>query len=370
MKKFLVLLASLALAMPLVGCGGGSTEPKKTDAPTTGGEVTEKVDGSVAVFYYNYADAYISTVRSALDAEFKAAGVTFENYDGAGNQTTQNEQVDTALSKGATLLVVNVVDSASIDAAQNIATKAKDAGVPVIFFNREVDDSVINGYDKALFIGTDAAEAGHLQGKMIGEYLLKHYDDVDLNGDGSISYVMFKGQEGNNEAIYRTQYGQEDCDAELEAAGKPALVFYDPSNTDKYLVDLQGNWSAQAANEYMTTALASYNEQSDNMIELVIANNDEMAIGAIEALKAAGYNDGQGKLIPVFGVDATDSAKDLINKGLMTGTIKQDAEAMAKAICATSKNGLSGAGLLDGTDYNVDDTAAKVRIPYALYTGE
>ena len=361
MKKLFAIILTIALALSFASCGSDS---KGDDAKSSGGE------GEISVFYYTYSDTYISSVRSAMDKILKDAGKTYNNYDANGNQTTQTEQVTTAISKGSKLLIVNVVDTGSNDAAQNIVDQAKAANIPVIFFNRSVDESVVSSYDKCVFVGTDYEQAGHMQGKMIGEYLVANYDKLDLNGDGKISYVMFKGQEGNMEAIARTKYGVEDCNAVLKKAGRPDLTFYDASNKNLYLVDQNGQWSSAAATDYMNTILAQYSEANKNMVELVIANNDEMAIGAIEALKAAGYNDGQGKLIPVFGVDATDSAKDLINKGLMTGTIKQDAEAMAKAICATSKNGLSGAGLLDGTDYNVDDTAAKVRIPYAMYTGE
>ena len=248
--------------------------------------------------------------------------------------------------------------------------KAKAADIPVIFFNREVSDAVVNSYEKCAFIGTDAAEAGHMQGQMIADYLLANYDDVDLNGDGTISYVMFKGQNANPEAEYRTQYAVEDCDAALEAAGKPALTFYDANNADKFLVDRNGTWSAQASNEYMTTILSEYTEANNNMVELVICNNDGMAEGAITALKTAGYNASADKAIPVFGVDATDAAKELIAAGSMVGSIKQDAEGMAAAIALLAKNATSGAALMDGTDsYNVDDASAKIRIPYAVYTG-
>ena len=95
---------------------------------------------------------------------------------------------------------------------------------------------------------------------------------------------MFKGQNANPEAEYRTQYAVEDCDAALEAAGKPALTFYDANNADKFLVDRNGTWSAQASNEYMTTILSEYTEANNNMVELVICNNDGMAEGAIDAL--------------------------------------------------------------------------------------
>ena len=157
----------------------------------------------------------------------------------------------------------------------------------------------------------------------------------------------------------------------LKEAGKSELAFYDASNPNKYLVDRNGQWSAAAANEYMTTALTSYNEQSKNMIEVVIANNDGMAQGAISALNAAGYNTGTGKTIPVFGVDATAAAQELIKNKKMTGTIKQDASGMADALCLIAKNALAeGKGLLDGTDkYDVDSDVAKIRIAYSKYLG-
>lgn len=357
-KKALSMLLALTVIAGCMGllaaCGGGS-------------DVAD-----VHVFYYTYSDTYISSVRSALDAQLKAANISFQDYDANSNQTTQTEQIQTAVTKGAKAIVVNIVNTGSDDAANGIVTLAKNAGIPVVFFNREVSDAVVQSYDKCAFVGTDAAESGHLQGEMIGEYLTENFESADLNGDGFISYVMFKGEEGNNEAIYRTQYGVEDADKILTAAGLNPLRFYDASNPNKYLVDKNGQWSAAAANEYMTTALTSYSESNNNMIELVICNNDGMAEGAISALNAAGYNlGGTGKSIPVFGVDATDAAKELIKAGKMTGTVKQDAEGMAEALAHLAANALGGKNLLDGTDdYQIDSAVAKIRIPYAKYLGE
>ena len=201
--------------------------------------------------------------------------------------------------------------------------------------------------------------------------MLENYDTVDLNGDGVISYVMFKGQEGNAEAEARTQFGVEDANAVLTAAGKPELAYYNASATDKYLVDQGGKWSAQAANDYMATILPEYSEANGNMVELIICNNDGMAEGAVSALQGAGYNTGDGKTIPVFGVDATDSAKQLINEGKMTGTIKQDAEGMASTILNLVSSVQGGGELMDNTSsFNVDEGVAKIRVPYATYTGE
>ncbi len=327
----------------------------------------------VHVFYYTYSDTYISTVRSALDAKLTGAGVSFQDHDSNNNQTTQTEQVQTAITKGAKMIVVNIVTTGSDDAASGIVALAKKADIPVVFFNREISDEVVKSYDKCIFIGTSAADAGYLQGDMVGDYLLENYEKTDLNGDGKISYIMFMGEKGNNEAIYRTKYSVENADKKLTAAGKNALVFYDSANTDKYLLDREGKWSAQAANEYMTTILASYNMQNKNMPELIICNNDGMAEGAISALNAAGYNTGtDGSVtIPVFGVDATSAAVALIGSGKMAGTIKQDADGMAEAILKTVQNGTAEKGLLDGMEnYSVDEGVSKVRIHYSVYLGE
>ncbi len=357
-KKVLALLLAVVMVVGFAACASD----KDKEGP--------KNKGEISVFYYTFSDAYISTVRSSMDKILKDSGYTYNNYDANGNQTTQTEQVQTALAKGSSLLIVNVVDTGSNDAAQNIINLAKAKNVPVIFFNRSVDQSVIESYDKCVFVGTDYEQAGHMQGKMVGEYLVKNYDKLDLNKDGKISYVMFKGQEGNAEADARTQYGVEDADAVLTGAGKAQLSFYDANNTSKYLVDQNGAWSAAQGQDYMQTILAQYSEANNNMVELVIANNDDMALGAIAALQAAGYNNGTGKTIPVFGVDATDAAKEKIADGSMTGTIKQDAEGMANAISTITQNLASGKATFDGIDSaNVVGTW-RVNIPYSSYTGE
>ena len=385
-RKVMAMAMASCMVLSLAACGGSKTaapattaapaEEKTTAAADVAADVTEAVEaaapeGNVAVFYYTYGDTYISSVRSALDAALDAAGVTYQDYDSNNSQTTQTEQVTTALAMGSSLLVVNLVDSGSDDAAKNIIDQASAQDVPVIFFNRSVSEEAVSTYDKCVFVGTDYEMAGHMQGKMVGEYLLEHYDDLDLNGDGTISYVMFKGQEGNAEAIARTQFGVEDANAVLEAAGKPALTFYDSSNSNLYLVDQDGAWSAAAANNYMQTILSQYSEANNNMVELVIANNDEMAIGAVTALQNAGYNleDGSATVIPVFGVDATDAAKEAIGKGTMTGTIKQDAEGMANTIAQITSNYLTGADTFTDVDASNVVGTWRVNIPYATFTG-
>ena len=355
MKKILaIMLAVLLMAGALTACGGSSDGSK----------------GEVSVLYYTFSDTYISSVRSAMDKLLKDAGVKFNDYDANGNQTQQTEQVDVAIAKGSSALIVNVVDTGSNDAAQTIVNKANSANIPVIFFNRSVDETVVKSYDKCVFVGTDYEMAGHMQGEMIGKYIVENFDKLDLNGDGKLSYVMFKGQEGNLEAIARTKYGVEDCNKLLTAAGKPELSFYDASNSDKYLVDQDGQWSSAAATNYMSTILAQYSEANKNMVELVIANNDDMALGAISALQAAGYNTGSGKTIPIFGVDATDAGKSAIKSGAMTGTIRQDGDGMASTIFTVMNNLRDGKGTFEGVDSENVVGTWRVNIPYYEYTGE
>ncbi len=351
MKKIVSMLLMLIMLLPCISSCG-------------------KDEGEISVFYYTYSDTYISSVRLAIDKELSAAGLPYHNYDANSNQTTQTEQVDTAIAKGSRLLMVNIVDTGSDDAAKNIIAKAKAADIPVIFFNRSVSEAVVSSYDKCVFVGTDYEMAGHMQGELIGRYLTDNFNAVDLNGDGKISYILFKGQQGNAEAEARTKWSVADAAAMLKDKGKGELIFYDKSNADGYLVDQGGNWSAQAANDYMKTVLSAYSEAGGNMVELVIANNDEMALGAIAALNEIGYNKSGGKTIPVFGVDATEAAVASINSGAMTGTVKQDAEGMAKSITDIAENMIEGRDKLLNIDKDNVVGTWRVNIPYSAYTKE
>ena len=367
MKKILAIALAIVMVFGLVACGGTAS----------GGDDETKV----VVFWYDESDVYLSSVRDAMNKEFSILGITPDNQFAANNQTTQLDQIKTAVAGGADVLVVNQVTSGASDTAEDIIAAAGD--IPVVFFNRAIgtdgsDLTVLEANETVAFIGTDAPAAGHMQGQMIGDYVVANYEAIDINGDGVISYAMMKGDEANVEAIFRTQYGVEDANIVLEAAGKPALVYFDAANTDCYQVDQGGQWSAAAAKEYMDTNFVSYNEANGNMIELVICNNDGMAEGVVASLQEKGYNVEGGHTVPVFGVDATDNAKALIAEGAMTGTIKQDAQGMAAAVAQTVKAVIDGgvtpgaalAGLSDNRFSIASDCASKLYVAYAPYTGE
>lgn len=417
MKKILALILALAMVFCLAACGGSSDDSSDSGNASSassaasssteeegssdtdgeeaeGSDATEETGGdvdysnlNVGIFWYSFSDTFLSTVRASLDDLLDEAGITYTDYDGNGSQTTQNESITTALTNGCNLLLVNLVESGSEDAAQSIIEEAAGYGVNVIFYNRTIEadgneGALLNAYDNVGFLGTDAPEAGHIQGQMIGEYLVANYDSLDLNGDGVISYAMMKGQEGNAEAIYRTQYGVEDANAVLTEAGYPELEYFDASNTSLYQVDANGAWSASAATEFMQTNLSQYSEANGNMIELVICNNDDMAAGVVTALQAAGYNNGEGTTtIPVFGVDATDTAKELIANGYMTGTVSQSNTGYAYGLkfmidqLASGATPVDAAAALaaDASDYTftlAEGIDSKVYMAYSSYTGE
>ena len=358
MKKFLAVIMAMMLCLSMVGFAAAD---------------------EAVVSWYTFGDVYLTSVRTALEAALTAQGLSFQMKDSNANQQTQTDDINTALVTGANAIVINMVESGTIGTAETLMNTVAAYGVPAVFFNRAVstDDAeaaaLFATYEKSAFIGTKFDEAGKMQGDMIGEYVLANFDAMDLNKDGVISYVMFKGDEANQEAILRTKYGVENADAVLTAAGKPALAYYDANATTKYHVDMNGTWSNTASFEYMSTILAQYNAANGNMIELVICNNDDMALGAVNALTNIGYNTGVAgdPVIPVFGVDATDAAKELIAAGRMVGTIKQDAEGMADAVAVITANLVAGRDKFEGLNENYGIVDGwMVTIPYAKYTGE
>lgn len=372
MKRIGMLLLAIAMLFSMAACNNdndtASTEPSvaETDeAPVSEAEVVEPETGGAIkadVFIYDFADTYIASVRTAMEGFFGGTEIEAQFYDGAKDQAKQTDQITTAITQGTDVLIVNIVTTGSVDAAQNIVDLAAAEDLPVIFFNREVDNSVIQSYDKACFVGTDADEAGYLQGELLFDILSADFDAYDLNGDGEISYIMFKGELGNAEADGRTQYSVEEANRLLEEGGMGTLTYYDPNNSELFQAC---NWDSAQAQEAMATALNTNPFGGDTAIEVVLANNDDMALGAIEALKEVGYNTGDGDSIPVLGVDATAVAREAIDKGEMTGTIMQDAEGMAECVVALAQNIASGDDVFANTEsYNVDADVNKIRIAY------
>ena len=329
----------------------------------------------VAVFAYKFDDSYIATVRSALEKYFKDHGdrmqVTF--YNGENNQQTQSAQIDTAITGGADLLIINAVDFKS--AGEALAAKAHQKGVPVIFFNREVSDAAVKTSDNICFVGTDPDAPGYMQGEQVAALLGTNeaFRKYDLNGDGKIQYAMFRAEVGNAEADGRTRYSVERANRLL--AENDALTAADKEGSvlERVGADQPANWDSATANNMMGSLFRVQGGVPN--IELVLCNNDDMALGVISALEAKGYNkqgsrDAGGAYIPVFGVDALATAMDAIKNGKMQGTVKQDGDAMAKAIVQIAANIMEGKDFLAGTEYRFEDDVRKLRIAYSPINAE
>lgn len=293
-------------------------------------------DPRVGVTIYKYDDNFMALMRKDIlsDAK-KTGGIDLLMNDSQNAQSIQNDQVDGLLAKGVKVLAINLVDPA---AAPTIIRKAKSAGVPVIFFNKDPGQKAIDSYDKAYYVGTDPKQSGIIQGDLIAAQW-KANPAEDLNKDGKLQYVLLKGEPGHPDAEARTKYVIE----ELHAKGVP---------TEQLFLDT-GMWDAALAKDKTDAWLSS---PRGHEIEVIIANNDSMAMGALEALKA------HGKKLPIYGVDALPEALQLIKKGEISGTVLNDGAKQALAVVQLSKNLAYGKPATDGTNWKM--TNRYIRIPY------
>lgn len=337
MKK-IVLLSSIIIVM-IVG----------VYSINTNAAISNKAPIKVGVLLYKEDDYFISLVRDNLlkiENDNKDI-VDFIFYDGKANQELQNKQVDEAINNKVDLILVNLVD---INQSDTVINKAKENNLPIILFSGEpLSLNGIKSYGKSLYIGTEGCESGNLQGEMI----VKEWNNrniIDRNGDNKIQYVLLQGEKNDLEAQYRSECVIRTINQKGIQSSELASEFC--------------NWDKECARIRVESLFLRYGDT----IELIISNNDEMAIGAIMALQKKGYNMGDpNKYIPVVGIDGIDEAKKLIENGLMTGTVIQDAEGMAEALYRIGMNLAQNKKPLSDTDYKFDSTGVAVRIPYKGY---
>ncbi|MCL7781676.1 galactose/glucose ABC transporter substrate-binding protein MglB [Pasteurella multocida] len=317
MKK--TVLSAVALA---VGLGVAASAAQAADR--------------IGVTIYKYDDNFMSLMRKEINKEaeqFKDIELLMNDSQNA--QAVQNDQVDGLISKGVKALAINLVDPA---AAPTIIGKAKPDDIPVVFFNKDPGAKAIGSYEHAYYVGTDPKESGLIQGSLIA----KHWQAnpaYDLNKDGKIQYVLLKGEPGHPDAEARTKFVIE----ELNNKG---------IQTEQLFIDT-GMWDAALAKDKMDAWLSS---SKANQIEVIIANNDGMAMGALEATKA------HGKKLPIFGVDTLPEVLQLIKKGEIAGTVLNDGVNQGKAVVQLSNNLAKGKPATEGTKWQLKDRV--VRIPY------
>lgn len=301
----------------------------------------------IDVFLYDFNDRYISLVRQNFeDIQKNNQGkVEFIFYDGMNDQSIQDSEINSVLEKtDISLILLNIVD---VRNSKAIIDRIKEKGIPVILFNREpLNMEDVKSYNKAFYVGTDASQAGILQGQILINAWNSN-KNMDTNKDNIMQYVMLMGERDNIEAIERTKYS--------------VLTINNSGIKTQELALLVADWNRNTARSMIETIYLQYGKN----IEAIISNNDEMAIGAIEALQKFGYNKGDDtKTIAVVGVDGIPQAQELIKQGIMTGSVLQDAQAMAEVTYKMGMNLVEGRKPLDRIPYEFDSTGVAVRIPY------
>jgi len=299
------------------------------------GATAQAADTRIGVTIYKYDDNFMSVVRKDIEKEAKnSSGIQLLMNDSQNSQSTQNDQVDVMVAKGVKALAINLVDPA---AAAVVISKAKANDIPVVFFNKEPSAKALASYDKAYYVGTDSKESGVKQGELIEKHW-KANANWDLNKDGVVQFVLLKGEPGHPDAEARTKYVIDKLNQ-------------DGVKTQQLHLDT-AMWDTAQAKDKMDAWLSGPN---GNKIEVVIANNDAMAMGAVEALKAHNKSS-----VPVFGVDALPEALAMVKSGAMAGTVLNDAENQAKATFDMAKNLAAGKPATEGTNYKLDGKVVRV----------
>lgn len=294
MKKLLVLFALIALVL---GSFTGCTSTPEETGPTT---------VKVGIAIYKFDDTFMTNYRTEMEAYLtgmNTADLVYEVQitDGKNDQATQTEQIDSFIAQAYDVLVINLVD---LTAASTIIEKVKAAGIPTVFINRQPSAADMQMWDKITYVGAKAEDSGTYQGEIAVD--LWNAGGVDKNGDGVLQYVMLMGQEIHQDAALRTEFSiKKVTDSGIKV---------------EKLFEERGNWDRVLGQEKTAAAIAQFGDK----IEIVFGNNDDMALGAIEALKAANM------VVPVIGVDATAPALDALAAGDLAGTVLNDSVGQAQ----------------------------------------
>ncbi len=341
MKKFMALVLVAVMVLSLAACGGSkpaaapaaSAAPAAPAAPAASEAPAAAEKKTIGVCIYKFDDAFMTTYRNALQEILEGKGYEVTVVDGNNDQAKQNEQINTFITQGVDALIINPVMTS---AAATIIDTVKSADIPTVLINREPTAEEMAAYEKLIYVGANAADSGTFQGELI----LDTKNKGDINGDGKVSYIMIQGDPENIDAQLRTEYSVK------------ALV--DAGMAVEQLNLTRGDWDREKGQTICANDLAQFGEQ----IEVVFCNNDDMAIGALQSIQAAGRT--VNKDIYLVGVDALDAALNEVKAGNMTGTVLNDAVGQATQAVASMEELLGGATFTSGNQ--------SVYVPYVKVT--
>ncbi len=280
----------------------------------------------VGVAYYDQSDTFINALIDCLkeesrEYEDKGCEVAMQFRGAGGSQRTQNDQVKELIDAGCNVLCVNLVDRAD---PSEIIDLARENDVPVIFFNREPVAEDMMQWDRLYYVGALAGQSGTMQGELAVE-LIRSDAGIDRNRDGKIQYVVLEGEPGHQDAIIRTENA-------VDTLKRNGIEI------EKLSYGI-ANWNRAQAQNQMLQMIS----QHQNQIELVLANNDDMALGAIDAYEKLNYTE---SALPVFlGIDGTDVGLEAVREEKMAGTVYNDKEGQAKAMMELAAALVTGEGM-------------------------
>lgn len=336
MRKILAIALNICLIFGLLtGCG------KVVE------EKTELKNIKIGISVYNQYDTFISELMDEVEEYVQVMedtydiSVTLDVQNAGSNQVTQNDQMSYFIDRGCDIVCINLVDRTD---ASTIIERGKSANIPIIFFNRELVEEDLERWDKLYYVGADAFESGIIQGEILVEALETEFDSVDRNGDGVIQYVMLEGEAGHQDSIVRTMY----------AINTVTESGYEVEK----LADEIANWNRDQAK----TKMVQWMQEFGDHIEVVFANNDDMALGARDALKEAGYYEDANKQLPVIlGIDGTTEGLKAVEDEEFLGTVLNDSVGQAKGMMELAYAVVSGREL--SAEFTLLDDKY-IRLPY------
>lgn len=334
MKKSLVctlFAAAMATTMAMGMTAGAEEDVKST------------------VIWRAFDDQFQSGFRIIMqNEEEKLGGIELDMQDAANDVSTAISKLEVALTKGTDVVAICAPDRES---TETMMQKCDAEGVPAVFFNMEPMEETMQNYENIYYVGAEAKESGAMCAQALINYWNENTEIADKNGDGVLQLVVLQGEIGQQDVVLRTQA--------YEDTLKEQGIEYEILAMDT------ANWDQAQALDKMNAWITAYGIDG---IEGVLCNNDNMAMGAVQACINNGYNSGDPeKFVPIVGIDANIDALEAMKAGSLLGTVLNDRLNQSDAIINVIKAVKEGKEITEdvvGVDCTVD--GKYVWVPYVI----